>query len=315
MKVVIIFGTLLLLNISLAQGRNVQAGAAYPDGPQGPDFANNPGAMLVDLLEGGIEAHWNIEEHPPRYVNDELQEYTRDAVTQDSSTNVITITAQKVSSDHITSGRINSNGKWNSGNSESTKRRGYLEVRAKFPAKSNGDSFRGAWPAVWMLGTGNGGHWPGEGEIDIMESVNGDPEVVMSLHSTHHNGGNAQHPPADPLFANADFSRDGAILGLEWNVQDNIGQLDITWWISYFDLGTNSWTSMHSTKSLFSSAGAGNDYDDFYNSFVNAPGFYAIINLAEGGQFPQCFDYSCTFVDGQPQYVIVDSAKVYQYSG
>jgi len=315
MKAVIFLASFLLLNISLALGRNVQSSSSYPDGPQGPDFANNPGAMLVDLLEGGIEAHWNIEEHPPYYVNRELQEYTRDAVTQDSSTNVITITAKKVSSDHITSGRLNSNGKWNSGDSENTKRRGYLEVRAKFPAKSNGDSLRGAWPAVWMLGTGNGGHWPGEGEIDIMESVNGDPKVVMSLHSTHHNGGNAQHPPADPLFANADFSRDGAILGLEWNVQDNIGQLDITWWISYFDLGTNSWTSMHSTKSLFKSAGAGNDYDDFANSFISAKGFYAIINLAEGGEFPQCFDYSCTFVDGQPQFVVIDSAKVYQYLG
>ena len=136
--------------------------AAYPDGPQGPDFAKNPGAMLVDLLEGGIEAHWNIEKHPKGYVNRELQEYTREAVTQDSSTNAITITAKKVSDHHITSGRINSNGKWSSGNSESTKRRGYLEVRAKFPAKSDGGTFKGAWPAVWMLGTGNGRHWPGD---------------------------------------------------------------------------------------------------------------------------------------------------------
>ena len=71
---------------------------------------------------------------------------------------------------------------------------------------------------------------------------------------------------------------------------------------------------MHSTKSLFRSSGAENDYNDFYNSFVNAPGFYAIINLAEGGEFPQVFDYSNTFVDGQPQYLIVDSAKVYQYT-
>jgi len=314
MKFVIIFGTVLLLNISFALGRNVQTGASYPHGPQGPDFANKPGAMLVDLLEGGIEAHWNIEERHKGYVNRELQEYTRNAVSQDSSTKAITITAQKHSSNHITSGRINSKGKWNSGDSESTKRRGYLEVRAKFPAKSNGHNFKGAWPAVWMLGTGNGGHWPGEGEIDIMESVNGKPKVVMSLHSTHHNGGNAQHPPSGSLYANADFSRDGAILGLEWNVQDYKGQIDITWWISYFDLGTKSWKSMHSTKSLFKSSGAGNDYYDFYNSFVHADGFYTIINLAEGGEFPQCFHPSCTFVDGHRQYLVVDSAKVYQYS-
>ena len=75
--------------------------ATYPDGPQGPAFANNPGAMLVDLLEGGIDAHWNIEKHPKGYVNRELQEYTRESVTQDSSTNVITITAKKVSEHKI----------------------------------------------------------------------------------------------------------------------------------------------------------------------------------------------------------------------
>lgn len=300
---IVFFVVQLSWETSLATNNN------YPEGPQGPAFANEPGAMKVDLLEGGIEAHWNIETHPPGYVNDELQEYTRDAVSQDSSTKAITIEGRKHDDGTITSGRINSNGKWNSADSELTKRRGYLEVRAKFPAKFGSENFVGAWPAVWMLGTHGG--WPGMGEIDIMESVNGDPDIVMSLHSTHHNGGNSQHPPHEPLLANADFAKDGAILGLEWNVQDAIGQLDITWWITYFNLPSQTWTSMYTTKSLFSSAGSANDYNDFYNSFINANGFYAIINLAEGGQFPGCFDPSCVFVDYQPQYVIVDSAKVY----
>jgi len=309
MGLIHIFVTCIALH--LACGKKIPIGISYPDETLGPDFAKQPGAMKVDLLDGGIEAHWDIAEHPPGWVNRELQEYTRDAVVQDSSTKAIYITAQKWSNNKITSGRLSSNGKWNSGDSESTKTQGYLEIRAKFPAKSNGDNFRGAWPAVWMLGTGNGGGWPGNGEIDMMESRNGDSSIAMSLHSTHHNGGNAQHPPDQPLFANADFSRDGAVLGLEWNVQANIGQLDITWWITYFDLGTNSWTSMHTTKSLFASSGAGNDYSEFYNSFVNANGFYAIVNLAEGGDFPQCFDPSCVFVDGQAQYIVIDSAKVY----
>lgn len=315
MKITITQIFVIVVSTSFVCSRNAQIGVSYPDGPQGPDFANNPSSMKVDLLEGGIEAHWNIEEHPPGWVNSELQEYTRDAVSQDSSTKSITLTAQKVSSNRITSGRLSSNGKWNSADSESTKKRGYLEIRAKFPAKTDGDNFKGAWPAVWMLGTNyNGGGWPHNGEIDMMESVNGETKIAMSLHSTHHNGGNAQHPPDQPLFANADFSRDGAVLGLEWNVQDNIGQLDITWWITYYDLGTESWVSMHTTKSLFRSAGSGNDYNDFYNSFVNANGFYAIVNLAEGGQFPGCYDYSCVFVDGQPQYVVIDSATVYGYN-
>ena len=274
--------------------------------------------MKVDLLDGDIEKYWNIEVHPPGFVNNEVEAYVKDAVTKDGST--ITIKASKTGKPWwcspftkwnqacqvVKSGRINSNGKWNSANSDSTKKRGYLEVRAKFPAKTNGDTFKGAWPAVWMLGTGNGGHWPGEGEIDIMESVNGNPTIHMSLHSTHHNKGSSQHPSGDPVRPNADFSEDGAILGLEWNIYAN--KLDLTWWISYFDLGDQAWKSGHYTKSL--QKGTDDDYEDFYNSFVNANGFYAIINLAQGGDWPGCKKSSCLLNSGD-QYVIVDSAKVY----
>ena len=132
-----------------------------------------------------------------------------------------------------------------------------------------------------MLGTGNKGKWPGEEEIDIMESRNGDPKLYMSLHSTHHNAANAQHPSVRRLEANADFSRDGAILGLEWNVQDKKGRIDLTWWTTYYDLGKKSWKSMHTTKSLIKSKGKEHDYIEFYNSFVvYSPPRFSIISWA-----------------------------------
>lgn len=56
--------------------------------------------------------------------------------------------------------------------------RGYVEVRSTLPAKVDGGNMRGAWPAIWMLGTGNGHDWPTHGEIDIVEAVNGDPKVT-----------------------------------------------------------------------------------------------------------------------------------------
>ena len=56
--------------------------------------------------------------------------------------------------------------------------RGYVEVRSTLPAKVDGGNMKGAWPAIWMLGTGNGHDWPTHGEIDIVEAVNGDPKVT-----------------------------------------------------------------------------------------------------------------------------------------
>jgi len=300
--------TFLCLSISF--GRIVDR-ARYPRGPQGPDFANQRGALKVDLLERGIQKYWNVEERPSGYVNNELQQYRSHAVHQDYFTGAITIKARKESYNRVTSGKLNTNGKWNTADLKATKLRGYLEFRVKFPAKTYGGGFRGSWPAVWMLGSGNGSIWPGQGGINIMETINGNPAIFMTLHSTHHHGGDHQHPPGQPLYVNADFSRDGAIVGLEWNVLDEIGQIDITWWISYYDLDKHSWNSMHTTKTLFKNRGDAHDYSDFYDSFVNSKGFYAIVNLAEGGSFPQCYEYDCVFVNDKPQYVVIDSAKVY----
>ena len=54
---------------------------------------------------------------------------------------------------------------------------GFYEIRAKLPCG------RGAWPAIWLLPTGE--KWPDAGEIDIMEMVGWNPNVV---HATLHSG-------------------------------------------------------------------------------------------------------------------------------
>lgn len=56
-------------------------------------------------------------------------------------------------------------------------RYGFYEIRAKLPCA------RGTWPAIWMLP--DGGTWPEQGEIDIMEMVGHDANVV---HGTLHSG-------------------------------------------------------------------------------------------------------------------------------
>jgi len=286
-------------------------GPEMPDGPQGP-----PGAILkYDLLsnsQAGINyPRGNLgafvpQRWPAGKVNNELQEYVPEAAVQDPNTNEITITAKKEGR-RITSARLESYKVWSTAQSADIKNRGYIEVRSTLPAKTNGGNLKGSWPAIWMLGTGNGHSWPHHGEIDIVEAVNGQPKVVMSLHSTNHSGGRPQHPPKNPFYMNADLTRDPLIAGFEWNVRNEVGQIDLTWWFTWFDQTSQSWVSDHTTKILRKNGH--NDYNDFYDSF-NGEGFSMLINLAEGGAMPQTNE---VFVDGQPQYMKIHSVKVYGF--
>merc|ERR1711936_967562 len=187
--------------------------ANIPDGPQGPagailkyDLLSNsqPGINYPGTHIGAFVA----QDWPPGVVNDEDQAYVPEAATQDPGSGEITIRAEKHSDGRITSARLESYQVWSTAQSSDIKMRGYVEVRSTLPASSsNGWSMKGAWPAIWMLGTGNGNEWPNHGEIDIVEAVNGDPTIVMSLHSTNHWGatGGPQHPPNNPIHVNADL--------------------------------------------------------------------------------------------------------------
>jgi len=283
-----------------------------PDGPQGP-----PGAILkYDLLsesQAGINypsehiGAFVAQNWPPGVVNNEQQAYTPSAATRDPATGEITIKAEKHGDGSITSARLESYQVWSTAQSEEIKTRGYVEVRATIPAKVNGGNLKGSWPAIWMLGTGNGHDWPRHGEIDIVEAVNGEPKIVMTVHSTNHHGGNGQHPSHSSFYANADFTENPLIAGFEWNIRHEIGQIDLTWWMTWYDLSSESWETSYTTKVLFQSGNY--DYYDFYNSF-NGEGFSLLINLAEGGTMPGTTD---TFIDGNPQFMRISSAKVYGF--
>jgi len=293
-------------------GATFATSVKIPDGPQGPSGAilkydllsnSQPGINYPGTHIGAFVAqNW-----PPGVVNDEDQAYTEDAATQDGNTGEITIKAEKHSDGSITSARLESYQVWSTAQSEDIKMRGYVEVRSTLPAKVDGGHLKGSWPAIWMLGTGNGHDWPTHGEIDIVEAVNGDPKIFMTIHSTHHNGGNGQHPDTSNYWANSDFTQYPLIAGFEWNIRPEVGQIDLTWWMTWFDVSSQSWESQHTTKVLFENGN--NDYWDFFNSF-NGEGFSLLINLAEGGVMPGTHD---TFVDGQPQFMHVSSVKVYGF--
>ena len=84
-------------------------------------------------------------------------------------------------------------GSWTSGRIETRKTdftagaHGVLRVQAsiELPQTGIGPEAAGYWPAFWLLGDafrGNYLNWPGIGEIDIMENVNGRPTTFATLH-------------------------------------------------------------------------------------------------------------------------------------
>jgi hypothetical protein len=93
---------------------------------------------------------------------------------------------------------IDNNGTWTSGRIESTRddfeapAGGELEMTASIeqPDPANG---LGYWPAFWALGSPGrtGGTWPTEGEIDMMEDVNGLNEASQTLHDSANSPGHA----------------------------------------------------------------------------------------------------------------------------
>lgn len=291
----------------------VQLVVGSPDGPQGPSGAilkydllqnNYPGATF-----GAFKATYAVpclQSNLSCNHNNELQTYLPESASQAGNGGPITIKAERHSDGSITSARLESYQLWTTNQDPSIRNRGYVEVRATLPAKvSGGRDYKGSWPAIWMLGNGNGAGWPAHGEIDIVEMVNGNPRCVMTTHSSGHNGGSGQHPSVNPIQMNANLDADELIAGFEWNIHDP--QIDMTWWMTWFDQGSQSWTSQHTTLVIHS--GNGQDYHEFYNSFMGE-GFSLIINLAEGGDMPGTNEI---FVDGQPQYVVVNSAKVYGF--
>ncbi|NGN93414.1 carbohydrate-binding protein [Nocardioides sp. KC13] len=90
-------------------------------------------------------------------------------------------------------------GNWTSGRIETVRTDfqppagGVLRVESRIQMPNvTGAAAQGIWPAFWMLGApfrGNYWNWPGVGEIDIMENINGANQVWGTLHCGTSPGG------------------------------------------------------------------------------------------------------------------------------
>jgi len=283
--------------------KNVGPSRALSSYRQPDCFLGPPGAKLkYDLLSNSQRGFHYPLDHigafvaqtlPARKVNNQHQAYIPDAVTQDYS-GMITIKAEECRG-QIYSGRLESYQVWSTAQSADIKKRGYVEVHATLPANIiGGNQFKGSWPAIWMRDTRNN-------LINIVETINGEPRIHMTLHTASKSH---QHPNPSSYHANADFTIDPLIAGFEWNIRDEKNQIDLTWWMSWYDIYHHKWVSVHTTKSLY--AGVDKDYYGLHKSFTGE-GFSLVINLAEGGDWPG----HETFVEPIPHFMTVFSARVY----
>ncbi len=240
--------------------------------PLAPEIEAPEGYTLVwhDEFDGTeLGADWTYEVAGPGFVNDELQSYVKGTDVAEVSNGTLKINLYKDGND-VKSARIYAkrNQGW---------QYGYIEASIKLPEG------KGTWPAFWMMPV-NFTTWPGDGEIDIMESVGYDPNVVVStIHCNKYNNGGTAIESARTTVPTAytEFHK----YACEWSPTKMSFYVDGELLLTYANDGT------------------GKDAWPF-----DAP-FYVILNLAWGGAWggQQGVDESCL-----PATMEVDYVRVFQ---
>ncbi|WP_030314971.1 glycoside hydrolase family 16 protein [Streptomyces sp. NRRL B-3229] len=178
----------------------------------------------------------------------------------------------------------NAAGNWTSGRIETNRTDfqppagGKLRVEARIQMPNvTGTAAEGYWPAFWMLGApyrGNYQNWPGVGELDIMENVQGMNRVWATMHCGTNPGGpcnettgignNVPCPGATCQSAFHTYT-------LEWD--RSVSPETIRFYVDG--------TQFHSVNASQVDA----------TTWANATnhGYFIILNVAMGGAFPDAF--------------------------
>jgi beta-glucanase (GH16 family) len=210
---------------------------------------------------------------------------------------------------HLVIKAIKSGGEWTSGRIETqrsdfaARAGGILAVEASImqPNVTPSDG-AGYWPAFWMLGASFRGvytNWPGIGEIDIMEDINGLSYTFGTLHCGIYPGGPCNEP-------NGIGSGKRPCAGCQTGFHTYRMELDrtkspesIRWYLDGVKLfavdanqvGAATWT-------------AAVDH-----------GFFIILDLAIGGAFPAAFGGGPTAATVSGASLVVDYVRVFTKRG
>lgn len=198
-------------------------------------------------------------------------------------------------------------GRWTSGRVETERADfeaptgGVLRVEAalRLPDVTAADG-AGYWPAFWMLGApfrdGYTG-WPGAGEIDVMESVNGRPAIVGAMHCGQLPDGpchEARGGLGSPEQACADCGRRFHVYAAELDVSSS--PAEVRWYLD----GT-----------MFHKVTAAQVGEPAWSQ-ATGHGFFAILNVAVGGAFPAALGGEPTAATRPGRSMLVDYVAVSQ---
>ncbi|WP_433439960.1 glycoside hydrolase family 16 protein [Nonomuraea sp. CA-141351] len=282
----------------------VSASATVPPTPSGwslvwsDDFGGAAGT-LPSSADWIIDTGHSYPGGPANWGTGEIQNYTSSTsnLNLDGAGN-LRITPQRSGSGEWTSARIE------------TRRADFkpadgrvlrIEGRIQMP-NVTGDAALGYWPAFWALGApyrGNYWNWPGIGEFDIMENVNG----INSVWGVLHCGVNPGGPCNETTGLGANRACPGSTCQaafhtyrFEWDRSVSPNQL--RWYVDG--------QQFHSVSQSQFDAGT-------WNNMTGHAGYFLLLNVAMGGAFPNALGGqtpTAATVPGRP--MLVDYVAVWQ---
>ncbi|MGW6196586.1 glycoside hydrolase family 16 protein [Kribbella sp. NPDC055110] len=266
---------LAVVSIGVAAEANVPPPAAGWTTVWSDDFDGANGA-LPSAANWIIDTGHAYPGGPGNWGTGEIQNYTNspDNLSLDGTGN-LRITPRRDGAGNWTSGRVE------------TQRSDFkppaggvlaIESRIQMP-NVTGDAALGYWPAFWALGSpyrGNYWNWPGIGEFDIMENVNG----INSVWGVLHCGVN----PGGPCNETSGIANNRACPGatcqagfhtyrFEWDTSVSPNQL--RWYVD-----GQQWHSVSQ----------GQLPADTWSNMTTHAGYFVLLNVAIGGAFPDALN-------------------------
>lgn len=175
-----------------------------------------------------------------------------------------------------------------------------IEARLQQPDVNTTNGL-GYWPAFWMLGApfrGNYLNWPGIGEIDIMETINGRSSLFATLHCGTTPGGPCNETTGKSSGERACVGCQTSFHIYRMEFDRSVSPEEIRWYlddVNFFSVNSNQ-------------------VDATTWSNATNHGFFIILDLAIGGGFPAAFGGGPTSSTISGGTMMVDYVRVYYSS-